>query len=441
MADLQRLTDDHSREPVPVEESVSGWRVAMVIIGFAITLPLMITGSQVGLAMGLSNALTAFAVGGLVLTVIGSATAVVATSARLSTYKILEFAFGCLGAKIVSAVLALTLFGWYGVTAELFGQALSGAAADIYSFDLPIMLGTVVGSVLMVVVTVFGFKALDRLSLLAVPLLVLFLSGVVVRSLGNGAAALSAGTGELTLGVAISVVVGTYIVGAVLVPDLCRYARSTGHGVLAIVLSLGVGLPCILAAAAVPSLATQEADLVRIMLGLGLGLPALCVIVFATWTSNANNLYSMSLGLATIFDGIDKWRLTVAAGVAGTLVAMAGVTEIFIPFLLTLGIGIPPVAGVYLADYFAVKGVCAYSEPVNPSERAVNPTAFISWLVATAVGAITARELFSVTQIPACDSFLTAVVVYYVSHRLFRRGTATRRLRQMTRKSLLQGRD
>ena len=441
MADLQRLTDDHSREPVPVEESVSGWRVAMVIIGFAITLPLMITGSQVGLAMGLRDALTAFAAGALVLTAIGSATAVVATSARLSTYKILEFAFGRLGAKIVSGVLALTLFGWYGVTAELFGRALGGAAADIYGFDLPIMLGTVVGSALMVAVTVFGFKALDRLSLLAVPLLALFLAAVVVRSLGGGDAALAAGSGELTLGVAISVVVGTYIVGAVLVPDLCRYARSRADGVFAIVMSLGVGLPCILAAAAVPSLATREADLVRIMLGLGLGVPALCVIVFATWTSNANNLYSMSLGLATVFERVGKWQLTVAAGVAGTLVAMAGVTDVFIPFLLTLGIAIPPVAGIYLADYFVIRGTRAYAEPAEPSARAVNPAAFVAWLVATAVGAVAARGWFSATQIPACDSFLAGVAAYFVADRFVRLDPAGTRSMRLSFKSLFHGRD
>lgn len=440
MADLERLTDDHSREPVPVEEAVSGWRVAMVIIGFAITLPLMITGSQVGLAMGLRNALTAFAVGGLVLTVIGSATAVVATSARLSTYKILEFAFGRWGAKIVSGVLALTLFGWYGVTAELFGRALSGAAADIYGFDFPVILGTVVGSILMVAVTVFGFKALDRLSLLAVPLLVLFLAAVVVRSLGSDAA-LTAGNGDMDLGVAISVVVGTYIVGAVLVPDLCRYARSRADGVFAIVLSLGVGLPCILAAAAVPSLATQEADLVRIMLSLCLGIPALCVIAFATWTSNANNLYSMSLGLAAVFEHVGKWKLTVAAGVAGTLVAIAGVTDVFIPFLLTLGIAIPPVAGIYLADYFIVKGSRAYFDPADPLERAVNPAAFAAWLAATMVGAITARGWLSVTLIPACDSFLASVVLYYVAPRFLRFGSARKRSEQHSRECLLPGRE
>ena len=64
--------------------------------------------------------------------------------------------------------------------------------------------------------------------------------------------------------------------------------------------------------------------------------------------------------------------MTVAAGVAGTLVAIVGVTDVFIPFLLTLGIAIPPVAGIYLVDYFAVKGVRAYSRasgPIGPSRQ------------------------------------------------------------------------
>ena len=126
MSRLDELTDDHSRNPVPPGEGVSGIRVAMIIVGFAITLPLMITGSQMGLALGLGTALKAFVAGGLVLMVIGSLTAMVAADARLSTYKILEFSFGHAGARFVSALLALTLFGWYGVTAALFGDAYAG---------------------------------------------------------------------------------------------------------------------------------------------------------------------------------------------------------------------------------------------------------------------------------------------------------------------------
>ena len=411
-AGLDHLTDDYSRKAVPVGESVSGFRVALVIIGFAITLPLMITGSRVGLSLGLREALTAFVAGGLVLVVIGAATAVVAANARLSTYKILEFSFGQHGAKAVSAVLAMTLFGWYGVTAALFGQALHTASLDAYGLSVSPIAGTLVGSLLMIAVTVFGFRALDRLSLLAVPVLVVFLVWVVLRSVGGAASGFEITGDAGEFGVSISIVVGTYIVGAVLVPDLCRYVTSARQGVFAIVLSLGIGLPFILGASAIPSLATGEPDLVDIMVKLGLGMPALIVIVFATWTSNANNLYSTSLGLAAVFDRWAKWKLTVGAGIAGSLVAIGGITDYFIPFLLVLGVAIPPVAGIYLGDYFVVQGRGAYTGRGSAQLRKVNATAFVTWAIATGIGAATAEGWIALTRIPACDSFLLAGVLY-----------------------------
>ena len=412
MANLERLTDDYSRSPVPHEAGVSGVRIAMVIVGFAITLPLMLTGSKLGLALGLRDALTAFLAGGLILALIGVGTSVVAARARLSTYKILEFSFGRLGAKYVSGLLALTLFGWYGVTAALFGQALGSAAVDFYGLPVSFAAGTIVGSVLMVAITVFGFKALDRLSIFAVPLLAVFLAIAVMQSLEGMNMRVGVDGGDTSLGVSISMVAGTYIVGVVLVPDLCRYARSVGHAVFAVVVALALGLPLILGAAAIPSLATKQADLVEIMLKLGLGLPALFVIVFATWTSNANNLYSMSLGLAAIFERAAKWKLTVAAGFIGTLVAVAGITDIFLPFLLVLGVAIPPIAGIYLADYFVVQGRAIY-ESGNPQllSRA-NFAAFSAWLIAAGIGVLTSNGWVLLTRIPACDSFLAAAILY-----------------------------
>ena len=418
MPSLARLTDDHARSPVPQGEGVSGWRVAMVIVGFAITLPLMLTGSRMGLALGVGNALQAFVAGGLILMAAGSLTAMVAADARLSTYKILEFSFGRSGAKLVSAVLALTLFGWYGVTAALFGDALRAVVADIHGVHLHTVTGIVVGSALMIAVTVFGFRALDLLSVIAVPLLVTFLLVLVAQTVGEVAGKSGQSTGEIELGVAVSMVVGTYIVGVVLVPDLCRYARSVRQGVLAIVAALGVGLPFVLAASAVPSVAANDDDLVAIMVKLGLGAPALFVIVFATWTSNANNLYSTSLGLAAVVERVAKWKITVAAGIVGTLVAIGGITDYFMPFLLALGIAIPPVAGIYLVDYFVVQGQDLYAERRAADVSPFNPAAFAAWLLATATGAVTASDWFALTRIPACDSLLVAGLLYFSFHRL-----------------------
>ena len=421
MPSLDRLTDDHARSPVPHGEGVSGWRVAMVIVGFAITLPLMLTGSHMGLALGVGNAMQAFFVGGLILMAMGSLTAMVAADARLSTYKILEFSFGRIGAKLVSALLALTLFGWYGVTAALFGDALRAAVLDIHGVEMSTVACIVTGSALMVAVTVFGFRALDLLSVIAVPLLVMFLLVLVVRSIGDIDGKSGPGPADIDMGVSVSMVVGTYIVGVVLVPDLCRYARSVRQGVLAVVVALGIGLPFVLGASAVPSVAANEDDLVAIMVKLGLGVPALFVVVFATWTSNANNLYSTSLGLATVFECVAKWKITVAAGVVGTLVATAGVTDYFMPFLLTLGVAIPPVAGIYLVDYFFVRGRGVYAGTRTAEPTPVNAAAFAGWLLATATGAATASGWFALTRIPACDSLLAAAFLYLLFHRLSNR--------------------
>ena len=421
MPSLDRLTDDHARSPVPRGEGVSGWRVAMVIVGFAITLPLMLTGSRMGLALGVGNAVQAFVAGGLILMAAGSLTAMVAADARLSTYKILEFSFGRSGAKLVSALLALTLFGWYGVTAALFGDALRAAAMDIHGVHLNTVTGIVVGSALMIAVTVFGFRALDLLSVIAVPLLVTFLLMLVARTIGDVDGKSGQVQGDIQLGVAVSMVVGTYIVGVVLVPDLCRYARSVCQGVLAVVSALGVGLPFVLAASAVPSIAANDDDLVAIMVKLGLGAPALFVIVFATWTSNANNLYSTSLGLAAVIERVAKWKITVAAGIVGTLVAIGGITDYFMPFLLALGITIPPVAGIYLVDYFVVRGRDLYADRRAVDVSPFNPAAFAAWLLATAAGAGTASDWFALTRIPACDSLLVAGLLYFSFHRLSKR--------------------
>ena len=393
----------------------------MVIVGFAITLPLMITGSRMGLALGIGKAAQAFVAGGLILMAAGSLTAMVAADTRLSTYKILEFSFGSTGAKLVSLLLAMTLFGWYGVTAALFGEALRTALLDIHGVEMGATAGVLTGSVLMIAVTVFGFRMLDLLSMIAVPLLVMFLLAVVLRSVGSVGGESGPVTAESDMGVSISMVVGTYIVGVVLVPDLCRYAKSVRHSVLAVVVSLGIGLPFVLAASAVPSIAANEADLVIVMVELGLGLPALLMIVFATWTSNANNLYSNSLALATVIERAAKWKITVVAGIAGTLVAVAGITDYFMPFLLALGVAVPPVAGIYLVDYFFVGGRALYAgRRTGPLSR-FNGAAFAAWLAGTVAGTAAASGWIALTRIPACDSLLSAALLYFLVDRLSKR--------------------
>ena len=419
MSDLEELTQDYSREPVPDDHAVSGLRIALIVIGFAITLPVLLAGSEIGLALGLARSVKTFLIGGAVLAFVGCVTAYIGAKTRLSTYMITQFSFGVGGARVVNLLIAITLFGWYGVTAFLFGKATQNAVIDIYGVNLGETPYTVLGSLLMVLTTVWGFKALDKLSLFAVPLMAAFLVAVVWYSLKAASwdAIISVQGSGMSEGVATSLVVGSYIVGSILLPDLSRYSRHAWDGVVAALIALGIAFPCIFLVATIPSLAVGDKDLVMIMMSLGMGVPALAMIIFATWTSNANNLYSTSLTLATIFTRYAKWKITVTAGLLGTIVAALGVMDYFVNFLLFLGICIPPIAGIYIADFFFLRHG-RYAIEMLSSQPRVNKAAFIAWLAASLVGYGSAQAVVPGTSIPACDSMVVAFALYLALKKL-----------------------
>lgn len=415
----RNLTDNHSRGPVPAAESVSGLAIAVVIIGVSITLPAFLVGTELIGSLGLNRGVLAIFVGGFLTACVGYLTMRVGTETRLSTYSVIRFCFGGRGSHLVNLILAITLFGWYGVTAALFGRALSQAVEDAFGAVVPFSLLTIAGGVLMVATTIYGFRAIDRLSRIAVPLLAaLLLYGVWKVLGGTSLAELSqaparSGAGIASISAAVSIVIGSFFVGVTLVPDLARFARRRGDAVTGAFLSYGLGFPLVLMLAGLPVLVSADADLISSMANLGLGIPALVVMVFATWTTNINNLYSASLSIARILPKVRDWLITLVSGVIGTLLALAGIMDHFVDFLILLGIIVPPIAGIYLADYFLLR----------PTRIKVNQTdpvpdfrwdAIAAWALGCAVGFFERTSGLSLTTVTAIDTLLTAMAVLWL---------------------------
>ncbi len=128
-------------------------------------------------------------------------------------------------------------------------------------------------------------------------------------------------------------------------------------------------------------------------------------------TRTSAGCYSTSVLLATIFTKIDRWKLTIGAGVIGTLFAGIGILEHFISFLLFLGIAIPPIAGIYVADFFFVRAQ-EYDTATLEREPPIAYPAFVAWLGASAVGQASANEAFTMTAIPSCDAILVSFALY-----------------------------
>ena len=427
----QRLADNYSRGPVPAAESVSGMAIAVVIIGVSITLPAFLVGTELMAALGLIEGALAIFLGGMLTACIGYLTMRVGAETRLSTYNIIRSCFGRNGSNVINLILATTLFGWYGVTAALFGSALSQAVDDAFGVLVPHPVFTVAGGVLMVATTIYGFRAINRLSRIAVPLLAALLLYGVWRVLeGASFAELSSMAGQsnealASVSAGISIVIGSFFVGVTLVPDLARFARRRRDAVTASFFSYGLGFPLVLFLAGLPVLVSAEPDLITSMTSLGLGVSVLIVMVFATWTTNINNLYSASLGIARMLPSVRDWVITLVCGAIGTLLAVAGIMDFFVEFLILLGIIVPPIAGVYLADYFLLREtrIDVKGTDAVPDYRW---DAMAAWSIGCAVGFVERTSGWSLTGVTAIDTLLTGMAVLWIWNRLRSRASATK---------------
>jgi cytosine permease len=421
LSELTEYFDESARVPVREDETVSGWSVGMVIFGICLTLPTLYAGAITAEQLGFIGTAKAVGLASLVLSIMSIPAAIVGAETRLSSYLIIEFVFGRRGSDFVNALLGLTLLGWFAVTAGFFGETLAIAFEEMFAVSPPTWLLTLISSVLILITTIFGFKAIDRLALFAVPVLILFLLYVSNLSLADSSwetVLNTEGSNPAYFSTAVSTVIGSLIVGVVLMPDLSRYARSVKDCVSASVLGNGVGNCFSMLMGVAPAIVTGLLEPMAYMIALGLAGSAFVILVFATWTTNSVNLYSTTLAVAIIKPKIPEWKLTVACGVIGTALAMIGITDYFIGFLEWLGVIVPPVASIYLTDYFVLKQK-NYSLTLQDSLPDYDRAAILAWMIGTAISAFTFVSEFSLSTIPTLDALLITAPIYLICRRLW----------------------
>jgi cytosine permease len=372
------------------------------------------------LTLGLGTAIRATVVGSLVLCAMSVPAAMVGARTRLSTYMIVSNVFGNIGARFVNLVLALVLLGWFAVTAELFGRTCYLTAVAYVSSAPPQWVFTIACSALVIATTVFGFRAIDRLSLLVAPLLVVLTSYVAVRALErvHWAALMAIPGTQADLSTGISAVIGGMIVNVVLMPDVTRYSRSTFDCALISVTGNGIGAGGALILAMLPALAFHEGDPMRYMATLGLVGIAFATLVLSTWTVNAINLYSTGLVTSTAFRRTAYGRIVISCGVLGTIVAVIGVADGLIGFLVLLGLVVPPIAGVYLADFFVLgRNDYAADHHLQQSE-VTNLNGLLACAAGGIIGILTYYLHASLTGVPTIESFVSAGLLYAGAEKL-----------------------
>ncbi|MGH9712813.1 MAG: purine-cytosine permease family protein [Candidatus Acidiferrales bacterium] len=400
--------------------------MTLVLMSLCVAIPSLLLGAALVEGMGLQRTITATIWGALVGTPICILAAHVGVRSRLSTAMTLKFAFGTAGSKLISAIIALDMFCWFAVNTEIFGTSLRDSTQSMWGISLAMPVLCVIAGILMTALTIFGYKAVEKFAYLAVPLLAVVLFSYLISSLMRSSfrevLARPALGVPMSYPVGISIVAGTFLSVALLMPDFTRYSKGSTQSALAVVFGLTFGFPPFVLIGAYLTAVSQEKDFVKLMLTAGWGLAAVLIIVLTCWIHMNSCLYSASLNLAAIIPRIPKWKLTMGAGLAGTCIALLGIVDRYVPFLMVLSVVLPPIASVFAADFLLRRNL--YRAGSFEGVDRFRPVAVVALFAGILAGFVTnprgqmGMGLFNLTHLPAIDSFLVAFGCQYMLGKL-----------------------
>ncbi len=423
---LMEAGEEYATEPVPEERTVPWLRVAVISAMVAFSLPTFVTGIEVATATAPRTAALAILGGNLLLSIIGALCGSIGARTRLSSYMLARVAFGTRGAALVNLAFALSLLGWFGVNIDLFSGAVLRLCRDVFGWSVMPSAVEFFAGVVMTVTTIYGFRAINTLSLWLVPVLMVVTALLLAKSLGsemlsmNLAAADSPGLG---FGHAMSSVVGGVIIGAIILPDITRFIREWRGGIYTAVLSYAVIGSIVQAAGALAAIAFGNDDLLDVMIVVGISWAAFAIVIAGSWILNSLNLYSTTLSIEATVPKLPDTPLIVALGALGTIAAFFNILDVFLTFLFYLAVIFAPVAGVIAVDYLFVRR-SAYHDEREAMERPLIPSALVAWVAGAVVALLGASGYFTVTGVAALDAIVVAATVYLLTSRLWRADSA-----------------
>ena len=406
---------DYALTPVPLDKRRSLFGTFTVWAGWVMSITAFLVGGLVGGGLPLTKAIPAIVIGNLVLACIGTLMGYLGYKTGISTYLISRLVFGKKGSLIISAYIGLLAMGFVGVFAGATGTFIQG-----YYGAAPLALGAFIFTAMVVSTAVYGFKGLEYLSKIAVPLMwLLAIAGLLKVSQttgGLGAVSSIVPENQVTFWFGMTLAISTWITGAAMTADIGRYAKKSWHVAAGAFGGWLLGAAFLESISAVTALAVGEGDVVLVMIELGLFWPAIIIFFAAMWTSGDNNLYSFSLAfsnIAQIFkkeDTFTKPRLVFIGGIIVFIGAVLGLYAEFRSFLLTIAVTVPPIAGVFISKLYAT-GRYKRAEPLTEQLKkapSVDYSAFAAWIV----GAVVAYAYKAGS--PALNGLLVSMVVYYV---------------------------
>jgi cytosine permease len=413
--------DDYALERVPAEERYPWWSVATQRFGQLACMSQFLLGATLGFGMTLGNAVLAITLGAVILEVVAIFNGIAGQREGLSTSVLARWTgFGSIGSSLIGLVVAISLIGWFGVQNAVFADGVESLVGGPPTWMWAVLCGAAVTAIV-----VRGFHSMAWTAYITVPAFLLLAAYSIAEELSKhslSALADSPAPGpHISLATGTTLVAGGFIVGAVITPDMTRYNRSAGDVIKQTIVSITLGEYLIGIIAVLLAHAVKSGDIIEIVTSTSGGLGVL-VLIAATIKINDWNLYSSGLGVVNFADRAAGIRLnravvTLVVGAIGTILSAAGILDHFIDFLTTLGIAVPPIAGIMMAEYWIVRTWTAELDATRASGRLPEtaprwvPASLLVWVAAFLIGK------YVHSGIPALNSLAFAFAAYAVAGR------------------------
>ncbi|NNH00818.1 cytosine permease [Acinetobacter sp. ANC 5414] len=399
--------------------------IAMVLFSFTFFTGTMFAGGKIGVAFDFVDILWITAIGNLLLALYAASLGLISARSGLNTVLMGRFCFGNLGSKLSDFLLGFAELGWYAWGTATLAISLVKIVGMPESWVMPLM---VLFGLLFSVTALVGFKGLEYLSRVSIPLMfILLITSIVLatKEIGGwtGLTAVKP-TEAMTFSTAVTIVFGTFASGATQITNWTRMSKNGKIAVWACLISFVIGNGLMVLAGAWMAIVYQQADIVEVLVLQGLSVAAVIMLCMNLWTIQGPTIYNVSAAACHLVRSERRKTMTILAAIVGIVLAVAGMYELLLPFLLLLGAIIPPVGGVIMADYWVrYKGQYPLLNDVEL------PNFNWNGLIAYSIGAIVA---YNSPWIAPLVGIVVASVCYVVLIPLFPAKSAEKSAQVMT---------
>lgn len=346
----------HAESPLtetPLSQRKGFFPIALVLFSFTFFTGTMFAGGKIGVAFEFTDILWIVAIGNLLLGAYAATLGFISARSGLNTVLMGRFCFGNWGSKLSDFILGFAELGWFAWGTATLAISLGKILGFSDSLLIPLMVLFGLGFSITAIV---GFKGLEYLSRVSIPLMfILLVTSIVLatKEIGGWTGLTSVQPTEtLTLATAITMVFGTFASGATQITNWTRMSKSGKIAIWACLVSFVIGNGLMVLAGAWMAIVYQQPDIVEVLVLQGLSIAAVVMLCLNLWTIQGPAIYSVSTAACHMVRSERRKTMVLVAAVAGIILAAASMYELLIPFLLLLGAIIPPLGGVIMADYW-----------------------------------------------------------------------------------------